>query len=247
MTNPEVLLALDALQAADFVSALTELNLHKHDLEMLQTHYHAPERTISASQMARALGFKTFGGANLQYGNLAKRVGEKLGFEPETSLFVLATFDWPAGECEWIMRQQVAEALETLGWVAGFGCGWPEEVSGEDCLREGAVFRVSVNAYERSPVARKRCIEHYGASCFICGFNFGRVYGEVVDGLIHVHHLRTLSEIGEEYTVDPVADLRPVCPNFHAVLHSRTPAYSIEEVRALLNQMACNRVGSQLT
>jgi predicted HNH restriction endonuclease len=43
-----------------------------------------------------------------------------------------------------------------------------------------------------------------------------------------------LSEIGGEYIVDPVADLRPVCPNCHAVLHRRIPAYSIEEVRVFL-------------
>jgi putative restriction endonuclease len=234
MTDPEVLAALDSLLAADYLSAFTKLHLHKHDLDMLQTHYHAPERTISASQMARALGFRNFGGANLHYGNLAKRVGEQLGIEPETSLFILATFDWPEGECEWIMRQHVADALATLGWVDRFDCGWPEEVSGEDRFLEGAVFRVSVNAYERNPVARKRCIEHYGARCFICGFNFARMYREVDDRLIHVRHLRPLSEIAEDCAVDPVADLRPVCPNCHAVLHSRKPAFSIEEVCALL-------------
>jgi 5-methylcytosine-specific restriction protein A len=59
---------------------------------------------------------------------------------------------------------------------------------------------------------------------------FEQCYGEVAKGFIHVHHLRPLSEIGEEYEVDPIADLRPVCPNCHAVLHLRVPAYSIEEV-----------------
>ena len=60
-------------------------------------------------------------------------------------------------------------------------------------------------------------------------------YGEVAEGLIHVHHLRSLSEVGEEYIVDPIADLRPVCPNCHAVLHTRTPPFSIEEVVTFLN------------
>jgi predicted HNH restriction endonuclease len=60
------------------------------------------------------------------------------------------------------------------------------------------------------------------------------VYGPEVEGFIHVHHLRALSDLAREYVVDPVADLRPVCPNCHAVLHSRRPAYSIEEVRGLL-------------
>jgi predicted HNH restriction endonuclease len=102
-------------------------------------------------------------------------------------------------------------------------------------LVEGAAYRVSVNAYERNQEARRRCIEHHGVSCCICTFNFRDVYGEVAEGFIHVHHLRSLSELGVEYIVDPVKDLRPICPNCHAVLHRRTPAYSIEEVQNFLS------------
>ena len=49
-----------------------------------------------------------------------------------------------------------------------------------------------------------------------------------------VGHLTELATIGEEYEVDPIADLRPVCPNCHAVLHSRSPALSISKLRKLL-------------
>ncbi len=117
ITDKKMLAALNSLTAADFAAALEALPLHKRDLEMLQTHYHATERTITATEMAEALGFKRFGAANLHYGTLAQRIGEQLGLQPETSLFVLATFDRPEGEWNWIMRQQVAEALEKLGWV----------------------------------------------------------------------------------------------------------------------------------
>ncbi len=98
------------------------------------------------------------------------------------------------------------------------------------------IARVLVNAYERNPAARRACKEHYGATCCICGFDFGEKYGPIMDGFIHVHHLHSLSESGGEYVVNPVADLRPVCPNCHAVLHSRRPAYSVEEVRAFLER-----------
>jgi 5-methylcytosine-specific restriction protein A len=43
-----------------------------------------------------------------------------------------------------------------------------------------------------------------------------------------------LAEIRSTYVVDPVNDLKPVCPNCHAMLHRRTPPYSIDELRALL-------------
>lgn len=113
---------------------------------------------------------------------------------------------------------------------------FPDDIAPGETFPEGAVREVTVNAYERSPEARDRCIAHHGTSCVICGFDFGRVYGTVVEGFIHVHHLKPLSEIGKEYRVDPVKDLRPVCPNCHAVLHAQKPAFSIEEVLGFLKQ-----------
>ena len=88
----------------------------------------------------------------------------------------------------------------------------------------------------RNPEARKRCVEYYGASCYVCGFNFGQVFGAVAEGFIHVHHLKPLSEIGEEYQVNPVNDLRPVCPNCHAMIHQGGQIRSIEEIKALLRR-----------
>jgi predicted HNH restriction endonuclease len=112
---------------------------------------------------------------------------------------------------------------------------FPDDVEEETTgLPEGAVFERLVNAYERNPLARQRCIKEFGTNCSICGFSFGARYGEVVDGLIHVHHLLQLSKVGKDYKVDPIADLRPVCPNCHAVIHHRNPPYSIEEVQSFL-------------
>ena len=71
--------------------------------------------------------------------------------------------------------------------------------------------------------------------CFVCGFNFKSAYGNAGDGFIHVHHLKPLSEADEEYELDPVKDLRPVCPNCHAVIHRKIPAYTIEEMKELLS------------
>jgi 5-methylcytosine-specific restriction enzyme A len=114
---------------------------------------------------------------------------------------------------------------------------FPDEIPVSEVLREGAVCKVSVNAYERNPVVRHQCIEHYGTSCYICGFNFGKIFGKLGEGFIHVHHLRPLSEIREEYEVNPVEDLRPVCPNCHAMIHRRSPPLSIEEVKVLITQL----------
>jgi 5-methylcytosine-specific restriction protein A len=61
------------------------------------------------------------------------------------------------------------------------------------------------------------------------------VYGERGEAYIHVHHLRPLAEIGQSYELDPVADLRPVCPNCHAMIHRTSPPMSIDDLRRLVH------------
>jgi hypothetical protein len=75
----------------------------------------------------------------------------------------------------------------------------PEEVLGGQKYREGLTKQISVNVYERNPSARRKCIEKYGTSCYVCSFQFEKVYGRIGEGFIHVHHLKSLSEIGQEY------------------------------------------------
>jgi hypothetical protein len=55
---------------------------------------------------------------------------------------------------------------------------YPDEVRDSETFREGAIRQVTVNAYERDPVARQRCIEQYGYQCSVCEFDFEEVYGE---------------------------------------------------------------------
>jgi 5-methylcytosine-specific restriction protein A len=117
----------------------------------------------------------------------------------------------------------------------------PDELGGPDALLEGVRYQITVNAYERDPEARRLCIERQGTRCVVCSFSFGATYGPVAEDFIHIHHVRPLAEISQEYRVDPDADLRPVCPNCHAVLHRRTPPYSFEEVHAFLQ----DRLGRQ--
>jgi hypothetical protein len=101
---------------------------------------------------------------------------------------------------------------------------------------EGEPQQVLLSVHERSSAAREACIKHFGARCAVCGFGFEETYGLVGAGLIHVHHLKPLSEISKEYVVDPINDLRPVCPNCHAVIHRRTPPYTLDEVGALISK-----------
>ena len=109
----------------------------------------------------------------------------------------------------------------------------PEEIADRK-YREGAVRQILVNAYERDRLARQACIDHYGLTCVVCDLDFQERYGAIGAGFIHVHHVIPLSELGLNYKLDPVEDLRPVCPNCHAMLHRRRPTLSAEALRAVL-------------
>jgi 5-methylcytosine-specific restriction enzyme A len=109
---------------------------------------------------------------------------------------------------------------------------YPDEVP--ESLEEGKRKSVTVNVYERNPIARKICIEHYGYQCQICEMNFEDIYGEVGKDFIHVHHIVPLSDIQEGYEVNPIRDLIPICPNCHAMLHRKENGeyLSLEQLRS---------------
>jgi hypothetical protein len=144
-------------------------------------------------------------------------VVDKLGFRSAPPTFgARRVMSW---------RRHQADTTENL---------YPDEVTGADSFHEGAANRVLVNKYERDARARSRCIEHHGTICAACRFDFGARYGSHGAGFIHVHHLKLLSELGDNYEIDPVKDLIPVCPNCHAMIHRRSPALTIDELKALL-------------
>ncbi len=122
------------------------------------------------------------------------------------------------------------------------GTVFPEEVEAAKTYLEGRTRQITVNSYERSAEARSICIRHYGLNCSVCGFNFQAKYGKIGASFIHVHHLKALSRVRTNYTLDPIKDLRPVCPNCHAMLHQRKPdAYSIAELKAIINKTEDNQ------
>lgn len=98
-------------------------------------------------------------------------------------------------------------------------------------LPEGSVTRIEVNRYERNRLNRAICIEKRGTRCVVCGYSFGEVFGQIGEGFIHIHHTTPVSQIGEDYIIDPENDLVPVCANCHAMLHRKDPPYSTDELK----------------
>jgi len=326
---------------AEYVAGLIAIQTRISEIQrrLLQAQYHASKRTVTATQLAELTGISR-PVVNSQYGRLGHIFCDEIGFDP--SKYIDDKYWWwsvwsigyetrDQGYL-WEMHPEVAEVLETLGWVssvaaessnqalyekifselvydkddrsppdnrrrAQFKIGWdnaasqrkpytdeklnkiltwnnlgyrfgsklgncsesqineaydflaqrysvkgvelsspntiqffPDEVDLTEIFREGAVRQVAVNAYERDPKAQQKCIDYYGSSCSVCDFNFGKVFGQLGEGFIHVHHLRPISEVAEEYEVEPMKDLRPVCPNCHAMIHRRSPPLSIEEI-----------------
>ncbi len=101
--------------------------------------------------------------------------------------------------------------------------------------KEGKPNQITTNIYERNPLARKECIESFGWLCSVCGFNFEKIYGTLGKDFIHVHHLNPLAEISEPHLINPINDLRPICPNCHAMIHRyKDKTLTIKELKTII-------------
>ena len=223
------------------------MTLATQQRRVLEALMFAPKHSASATQLQQVLGLTSIVQPNSSMGQVGKKVYKLVGAHPDgfaegnfQPWSMLATGDAIEGRgFVWTLRPQVAKGLRNAGFseVGPFN---PSEVSEPEKFIEGAVRQVSVNAYERNPVARARCIEKFGTTCSACGIDFRSRYGDAADGYIHVHHLRPLASLGSEYEVDPIKELRPVCPNCHSVIHLATPPYSIEQVIEMLHAASQN-------
>ena len=82
---------------------------------------------------------------------------------------------------------------------------------------EGRKHEDTVTRYERDRGNRKKCIEHYGYVCQVCGTNFEKTYGDLGKAFIEVHHLYPVAQ--GERQVNPIEDLIPLCSNCHSMIH----------------------------
>lgn len=231
---------IETISDIAYLEAFRHLELSESDVRMLRANYLAPRRTITATQLAFAVGFGVYSASNLHYGRLAGKLCRVLDLTPRHNLAVFVVFHRPNEEWEWEMRPQLAYAIESLSIVVASERYFsPDEIIDESLLVEGAKFRVTVNGFERNDEARRRCIANFGYQCQGCGMSFAERYGEEFSRIIHVHHLRPLATIRKSYQIDPTADLIPVCPNCHAVIHAgidRSEPYSIDDLKRFINR-----------
>jgi 5-methylcytosine-specific restriction protein A len=211
-------------------------------IELLGVLYDTPRFKATAPQLATMLGYDNFQPVNRLIGGIGWRMAKHLGIElPEREnnspgwWQIIAHGEERPHGFTWWLKDELKEAIDELGILKNFETAiFPEMVADPEELFEGAKKQIITNAYERNITARRLCISHHGIICAVCDFDFYVRYGELGRGFIHVHHLCELSTIGESYKVDPVNDLIPICPNCHAMIHQKTPAYTISELKAIV-------------
>ena len=95
----------------------------ENHLRLLRAHYLAPDHTITARELAAAVGYSGHGSVNLQYGTFGARMRELLAYTAgQQAAYVFTSFIEPGErdnrETLWVMHPQVAQALAELGWFA---------------------------------------------------------------------------------------------------------------------------------
>ncbi|ADI27621.1 HNH endonuclease [Geobacillus sp. C56-T3] len=232
-----------AISADQWLSMLNDRSVfHEEDVELIRTLYYFPDCRASGKELARVLNKASHSPFNAQIGRLGKRIVRKhpdVQFPMEKGgkirwWHIPFLGEEHPGRYTWQLRSELCEAVrryEQQDIDRQEDALLPSELE-DVALREGGKKLVAVNRYERNARARRLCLQKYGYRCVVCQFDFEEVYGEIGKGFIEVHHLIPLSEIGEQYTVNPFDDLRPVCPNCHAMLHRGN--LSIEELQRIV-------------
>jgi len=108
-----------------------------------------------------------------------------------------------------------------------------DENLNQNIFLEGSKMTVEINKYERNIKAKQKCLIHYGRICGVCNFEDYKIFGNEIS-IIEVHHKIPISNYDKKYEIDAINDLIPLCPNCHRAIHSKVPAYSIEELKKII-------------
>jgi 5-methylcytosine-specific restriction protein A len=216
------------------------------DMKILRIVYKSNNHEIRASEIVSKLNYYTHHGPiNSEISRFSKRVVKKTGVQPplrkdgKPRWWHVPFLGYENGNSfPWIMRPDLVAAFDRISDQNDTSILHSDEISIDDYqqLNEGATNQVLVNRYERNKHARNMCIAHYGNLCAVCGFDFERTYGPIGKNKIHVHHLIPISKIQHQYNVNPVNDLRPICPNCHQIIHSKRDPFTIEEVKRMIGR-----------
>jgi hypothetical protein len=116
-------------KAPEFVPSVEEYKVAFQTIEnritekqrsMLKEHYESFCHVTTATDLALLVDYKDFSAANMQYGRLGSMVSQALGLGSLGVITIVLMVPPQQGvinEWLWVMRANVVEALEQLGWV----------------------------------------------------------------------------------------------------------------------------------
>lgn len=114
----------------------------------------------------------------------------------------------------------------------------------DDTITEGKVSTKTAIVKERSQKLRRAAIEHYTVDgkivCSVCGFDFKKIYGELGDGYIQMHHENPVYQYSDDgfetYISEAVKNMKPLCANCHCMVHrNKGRLVSITELKAIVD------------
>jgi hypothetical protein len=93
--------------------------------------------------------------------------------------------------------------------------------------------------FARNPKLAREAKERAAYRCEVCGFHFVELYGDIGRDFLEAHHLDPLADRPELEWSNEVRTLlervAAVCSNCHRMLHRRRPAYTLEELRVVID------------
>lgn len=108
-----------------YKKALTEIKISKDQMNMLEKHYKALNRSSTYTQLAEVAGSEHHGIADSQYGKLGHALGDALNFEffihegkPwfSSSIGMENAYTKGNGDFQIVMHHELAKAIKDLGW-----------------------------------------------------------------------------------------------------------------------------------
>ena len=95
---------------------------------------------------------------------------------------------------------------------------------------EGKIYKseATFRSRNRTLIEAKKINSDY--CCEVCGMNFKEIYGKIGEGYVVAHHKNPIgnTEKSAKTTLD---DIALVCANCHAMLHTKNPPISLDELR----------------
>ena len=97
---------------------------------------------------------------------------------------------------------------------------------------EGKLIEAKVLRRLRNRAARQKCLEDSGYTCYVCGFNFEKAYGEIGKEFLEVHHTKPLASYDNEHPI-PQSELCALCSNCHSIIHRKKDIIDVNELKKL--------------